>query len=140
MKLEFHGRVIKKGKAKGKALVSKEAITFLGGVDPKTGIIVERGHSLEGKSVKDKILVFPHGKGSTVGSYVLYEMKKNNTAPKAIINEECEPIIAVGVIIAEIPCVDRIPIEKIETDDLIIVNNEKVTVIKKSLTFLGSKN
>ena len=131
MKLEFHGRVIKKGKAKGKALVSKEAITFLGGVDPKTGIIVERGHSLEGKSVKDKILVFPHGKGSTVGSYVLYEMKKNNTAPKAIINEECEPIIAVGVIIAEIPCVDRIPIEKIETDDLIIVNNEKVTVIKK---------
>jgi len=131
MKLEFHGRVIKKGEAKGKALVSKEAITFLGGVDPKTGIIVERGHSLEGKSVKDKILVFPHGKGSTVGSYVLYEMKKNNTAPKAIINEECEPIIAVGVIIAEIPCVDRIPIEKIETDDLIIVNNEKVTVIKK---------
>ncbi|HDN83205.1 MAG TPA: DUF126 domain-containing protein [Candidatus Altiarchaeales archaeon] len=131
MKLEFHGRVIKKGKAKGKALVSKEAITFLGGVDPKTGIIVEKGHSLEGKSVKDKILVFPHGKGSTVGSYVLYEMKKNNTAPKAIINEECEPIIAVGAIIAEIPCVDRIPIEKIETDDLIIVNNEKVTVIKK---------
>ncbi len=112
--MELKGRKIFAGFAKGEALVSGEGISFFGGVDPDTGIVVEKGHQLEGKSVAGKILVFPQGKGSTVGSYTLYQMKKNGVAPKAIINQECETIIAVGVIISEIPCVDSIDIKRIK--------------------------
>ena len=126
MKLE--GRIIKYGEVEGEAIVSTEPIGFLGGVDPDNGIVIEKGQSLEGKSIKGKVLVFPTGKGSTVGSYVLYRMKKNNVAPLAIINEECEPIVAVGAIISDIPCVDKIEINKIKTGDKIKIEGEKVTV------------
>ena len=105
--MEIKARPISRGKAVGKAMVSAEPISFLGGVDPKTGIVREKGHPLKGRSVADKILVFPRGKGSTVGSYVLLGMKKNGVAPAAIVNLEAETIIAVGAIISEIPMVDK---------------------------------
>ena len=70
------GRMISPGKAKGVAIVSNEPIGFYGGFDIKTGIVIEKGHPLEGENVKDKILVFPCGKGSTVGSYVIYGLKE----------------------------------------------------------------
>ena len=122
------GRVICEGKAEGEALVTSQPISFFGGVDPKTGIVVEKGHELEGKCVKDKILVFPTGKGSTVGSYVIYQLKKNGVAPKAIINQECETIVAVGSIISNIPCVDRIDISKIKTGNRVRVNGKMVYI------------
>ena len=107
------GRVIFEGKAEGTALVSPSPMSFYGGVNPDTGEIVERGSELAGESVKGKVLVFPHGKGSTVGSYVLYRLKKNGAAPAAIVNEKCETIVAVGAIISEIPCVDMVDVGKI---------------------------
>lgn len=88
-------------------LVTSEGISFLSGVDPETGVVIEQGHPLEGQSIAGKVLAFPHGKGSTVGSYIIYALKRNNAAPVAIINTEAEPIIAVGAIIAEIPMVDQ---------------------------------
>jgi predicted aconitase with swiveling domain len=102
------GRKISGGTAEGLALVSHEPISFFGGVNPNTGVVTEKGHGLEGTTVKDRVLVFPHGKGSTVGSYTLYRMKKNGVAPCAIINVECEPIVAVGAIISEIPALDML--------------------------------
>jgi len=122
------GRVICEGKAEGEALVTSQPISFFGGVDPRTGIVVEKSHELEGKCVKDKILVFPTGKGSTVGSYVIYQLKKNRVAPKAIINQECETIVAVGSIISNIPCVDRIDISKIKTGNRVRVNGKMVYI------------
>jgi predicted aconitase with swiveling domain len=122
------GRKIYTGKASGEALVTIQGISFFGGVDPETGLVVEKGHSLEGQSVSGKILVFPTGKGSTVGSYTLYRLKKVNKAPAAIINRECETITAVGCIIAEIPCVDQIPIDRIENGRKLIVDGENGTV------------
>ena len=122
------GRLIKKGKVEGEAIVSTEPIGFFGGVDPETGIVIEKRHPLEGKNIKNKILVFPTGKGSTVGSYILYRLKKNNTAPIGIINEECETIVAVGAIISDIPCVDKIDISKIKTGDRIKIDEENVVV------------
>ncbi len=119
------GRSISPGKAEGEALVSKEPIGFYGGVDPRTGEVIEKGHELEGKNVKDKILVFPCGKGSTVGSYVIYGLKKNGVAPKAIVNRETETIVATGAILAGIPCVDGIDIDKIKTGDRIKVNADE---------------
>jgi len=108
------GRTIYPGSAEGEALVSQEPLGFYGGVDIKTGVVIEKGHELEGKCVKGRILVFPYGKGSTVGSYVIYGLKKNNVAPAAIINRETETIVATGAILAGIVCVDRVAIEEIE--------------------------
>ena len=124
------GRIIMKGKTQAEALVTSQPISFYGGVDPKTSQILEKGHELQGKLVKGKILVFPTGKGSTVGSYTLYRMKKNNTAPAGIINKDCETVVAVGAIISEIPCVDHIDISKISTGDFIQIENENVTIKK----------
>jgi predicted aconitase with swiveling domain len=128
------GRTISPGKVEGETLVSKEPIGFYGGVDAKTGIFIEKGHELEGQSVKGKILVFPCGKGSTVGSYVIYGLARNNQAPLAIVNKETETIVATGVILAGIPCVDRIPVERISTGDRLIVDASRgtVSITKKS--------
>ncbi len=99
-------RPISRGVASGPALLSAAPIGFLGGVDPQSGVVVERNHPLEGKSVSGTILVFPRGKGSTVGSYVMLQLAKGGRAPAAIINISAEPIIAVGAIISGIPMVD----------------------------------
>lgn len=122
------GRKVAKGSAEGEAIVSTEGISFYGGVEPETGNVVEKDHPLEGQSVKGKVLVFPTGKGSTVGSYALYDMKKRGNAPAAIINKEIETIVAVGAIISEIPCVDQIDIEKIKNGDRVKVNANEGTV------------
>ena len=118
----MRARTIYPGKVKGVALVSHEPIGFYGGIDMKTGIVIEKGHPLEGKSVKGKILVFPYGKGSTVGSYVIYGLKKNGVAPLGIINKETETIVATGVILAAIPCVDGVDIEKIKDGSIVEIN------------------
>ena len=113
--MQLHGRTIYKGTTRGETLVTSMGISFFGGVDPDTGVIVETGHELEGQSISGKVLVFPTGKGSTVGSYTLYRLKRNGVAPAAIVNAQCETITAVGCIIAEIPCVDQIPIDQLTT-------------------------
>ena len=122
------GRMISPGKTKGTAIVSKEPIGFYGGVDIKTGIVIEKNHPLEGKSIKNKILVFPCGKGSTVGSYVIYGLKKNGVAPSGIINKETETIVATGVILAGIPCVDQVDIENISDGDRVLLDADKAEV------------
>jgi predicted aconitase with swiveling domain len=98
---------ISKGKGKGKLLISNKPLSFLGGVDPKTGEVVDRNHDLNGENIKDRVLFIPGGKGSTVGSYVIFQLKKNSVAPKAIICINAEPIIATGAIMSNIPMVDR---------------------------------
>ena len=115
-------RKIAKGKASGELLVSNEPISFLGGVDPETGEVIDINHELKGQIIKDKILFIPGGKGSTVGSYVIFQMRKNNTAPKAIICLKAEPIIATGAIMSNIPMVDSPD----NTENL--VNGQKVEV------------
>lgn len=127
---ELQGRAIKAGKAAGLALVSSEPIGFLGGVDPDTGRVVEQGHPLAGQCVTGRVLVFPTGKGSTVGSYTLYRLAKAGTAPAAIINAESEAIVAVGAIIGEIPMVDQIDIKQIQTGDRIRVNGSRIVVVR----------
>jgi hypothetical protein len=126
------GRKIFKGKVMGEALVTGDDISFYGGCDPETGEIVEKGHHLEGKSISGKILVFPTGKGSTVGSYVLYALKKAGKAPLALINRITDPVVAVGCIISEIPAVDQIDIGKIETGQKVEVDadNGIVSIIE----------
>jgi len=96
------------GRASGPALVTVQAISFLGNVNPETGVVVDPAHELFGESIAGKVLVFPGGKGSTVGSYVIYQLKKRGLAPVAMINLVSEPIVAVGAVISGIPLVDRV--------------------------------
>jgi len=126
--MNWQGRKIYAGQAAGEALVSSMGISFFGGVDPESGMVVERDHELEGQSIAGKVLVFPTGKGSTVGSYTLYRLKRAGKAPAAIINSECETITAVGCIIAEIPCIDQVPINELRSGQWIKVDGERGTV------------
>ncbi len=122
------GRKVMSGKAEGEALVSTDAVSFYGGVDPVTGCVTEPGHCCCGESVTGKVFVFPTGKGSTVGSYVIYRMKKLGTAPAAIINMETESIIATGCVISDIPLVDKLdknPVDVIKTGEIVKVDADE---------------
>ena len=128
----LNGHKVAKGKAEGEALVSTQPISFMGGVNTQSGIIVEKGHCLEGISITQKILVFPVGKGSTVGSYRLYEMVRNKTQPKGIINLRADPVVAAGAIISDIPMIDRLdgnPLEVIKTGDNVEIDADRGTVM-----------
>jgi predicted aconitase with swiveling domain len=120
--------VINQGQAQGVALVSEATIGFLGGVDPDRGVVVEPGHPLQGQHIAGRVLVFPAGKGSTVGSYTLFRLAKNGLGPAAIINARSEAIVAVGAIMAGIPMVDLVDIGQIETGDRVTVDGAEVIV------------
>ena len=135
MAITIKGRTISKGYAEGEALVCRQPIGFNFGVDFETGVITEYNHELFGKSIKDKILLFPHGKGSTGGSYVVYQLAKNMTGPKAIINMTTETIIAVGAIMGGIPVIDSLeknPYDLISNGDRVKVDADQgVVTIQK---------
>jgi len=127
------GRGIVEGRCKARALVSTRPLGFLGGVDPKSGTVTEKDHDLLGKSIRNKVLCFPHGHGSTVGSYVLYSLARNNLAPKAIVNQTADPVVVVGAIIADIPMIVHVDITQIRTDDMLEVDscNGSVRILKR---------
>jgi len=126
--VELKGRPVVAGKARGVALVSKRPLSFLGGVDPESGVITERGHDVEGRSLRDVVFCFPHGHGSTVGSYVLYSLAKRGLGPRAIVNVEADPVVVVGAVIAGIPMVDQIDINLIRDGALVEVDGSEGTV------------
>jgi predicted aconitase with swiveling domain len=109
-------------------------MSFFGGVDLSNGRVVEHGSDILGHSLKGKVLVFPTGKGSTVGSYALYRLSKEGVGPSAIINSKCETIVAVGAIISEIPCVDLIDISRIRTGSRVRVEGNMVEVKEDEAT------
>jgi len=123
------------GYGEGEALVTHEPICFYL-TDPKTGIVRERGHELEGKSVANKVLVFPSGKASSVVQIDgLFKLMSNKVAPKAMIVKDVETVLIVSAVIAEVPLVDRLeedPFKVIRTGDFVRVDADggKVTIIK----------
>ena len=124
----LRGRKVMGGRAEAEALVSAEPVSFYGGVNPVTGCVTEPGHCCCGENITGKVFVFPRGKGSTVGSYVIYRMKKLGTAPAAIINSETEAIIATGCVISDIPLVDKLdrdPLTAIRTGVRVRVDADK---------------
>lgn len=127
--IHLSGRQISRGVGSGKALVLDSNLSFLGGVDPESGRIKDKGTGAYNRSVRNKVLVFPQGKGSTVGSYVIYGLKVNGKAPAAIVNQKTETIVATGAILAKIPLVDEVDIEVIRTGDRVTVDGDKGEVI-----------
>jgi predicted aconitase with swiveling domain len=104
------------------------ALGFLGGVDPETAVVIEAGHPLCGRSIAGRVLVFPTGKGSTVGSYTLYRLARKGLAPAGIINARSEAIVAVGAIISGIPMVDLIDISRIHSGESVEIDGEDVQI------------
>ena len=121
--MEIKCHKVASGCASGPALVTKDAISFLGNVDARTGMVVDPAHELFDQCIAGKVLIFPGGKGSTVGSYVIYQLKKRDLAPVAMINIHSEPIVAVGAIISGIPLVDRV------TDEVLNINDDTTIVV-----------
>ena len=98
-------KVLVSGKVHGIILKSNDPINFLGTVDKKTGIISDKNHDLFEKSLKDSILVFPSGVGSSVGAYTIYSIKSNNVAPRAMICQKADLTVATGCALANIPLI-----------------------------------
>lgn len=123
--MRFEGRSISPGKAKGVVVKLNEPLSFLGGVDGSTGDI----RVGNGGNVAGKVLVFPKGKGSTVGSFVMYDLMVHGKAPAAVINESAETIVATGAVISSIPMIDSIPsIDIFEDGDVVTVDASAGTV------------
>ena len=132
--MRLSGRGVSPGRAEGVALVDAKAMSFLGGVDRESGAVVDPASDLTGETLAGRILVFPHGKGSTVGSYVLYGLVKRGRGPLAIVNERAEAIVAAGAILGSIPLVDGIPVPVIRTGDRAIVDGDAGTVDLPGIT------
>jgi predicted aconitase with swiveling domain len=98
-------KIIVRGRAQGKILKTNMPINFLGSVDKKTGIIGDSRHELAGKSIKNSILVFPHGVGSSVGAYTIYSLKSNGSAPHAMLCKKADLTVASGCALGNIPLV-----------------------------------
>ena len=112
-------KILVSGKVQGIVLKSEKPINFLGTVDKKTGIISDKNHDLFKKSIKDTILVFPSGVGSSVGAYTIYSIKSNNTAPLAMICQKADLTVVTGCALANIP--------------LIIITDEEFSSIKNGM-------
>ncbi len=98
-------KVIVRGRSQGKILKTNMPINFLGSVDKKTGVINDSRHELAGKSIKNSILVFPHGVGSSVGAYTIYSLKSSGSAPYAMICKKVDLTVASGCALGNIPLV-----------------------------------
>jgi len=129
MAITLKGKAVIPGAVDGKAIVSKEPLSFWGGVNPDTGEVIDRRHDCSGKMLADTIFVFPNGKGSSTGSAVLMECAKNHVAPAAIINSKLEPILALGAVIVEVLYQKTIPMVVLSEEDLgKIQENDHVSV------------
>lgn len=118
-------RSIAPGRASSTAIVSTAPFSFVGGADPTTGRILDATTGREGERFGGRVFAFPHGKGSTVGSYVLYGLVKRRRGPVAIVNARAETIVAVGAILGGIPMVDRVDVLGIRTGDRVVVDADR---------------
>jgi predicted aconitase with swiveling domain len=125
------GRCVVPGVAEGEALVTRERISGWGGVDPRTGTIVETRHELRGQSFAGKVLVFPGAKGSSGWSAQFHTARVMGTAPAAwLFNDMCTKV-ALGTVVSHSPSMtsfDRDPLEVIQTGDWVRVDADAGTV------------
>ncbi|MHA2357359.1 MAG: aconitase X swivel domain-containing protein [Candidatus Heimdallarchaeaceae archaeon] len=131
---ELTVRSIVEGEIEGEIIVSPIEISFLGGIDPETGIIIDSENPIKGQSIVNKIFVFPKSKGSTVGSYIIYGLKVNDVAPLALVANEAETIVIAGAILADIPLVDQPNediIQLVKTGDVLKIDTKRNKLIIK---------
>ena len=126
------GRPIVAGSAEGTALVSREPLSFWGGISPKTGEVIDRRHELSGTSVTGKVFVFPTGRGSSTSSAVLMQSIKTGVAPAAIINLSVDPILALGSIVSDELYHRAVPIVVLRQEDFLSIRQDDYLVVEAS--------
>ncbi len=136
-KIVIHGRKVYAGKAAGEALVSKDGIGTFGSLDERTGIVTERNHAIYGKCIKDTILVFPYGKGSSAWGKAFHNLRTKKCTPKAMLIGHIDSKTALGAVTSRVPVItdfDKDPLSIIETGDWVEVDADEgiVTVTKKA--------
>ena len=136
-KIVLRGRKVVGGVAEGEALVTRERISGWGGIDPRTGTVVETRHELRGKSFAGKVLVFPGAKGSSGWSAQFHVARLAGAAPVAMVFNEMTTKIALGAVVTHAPSVtelDQDPLQVIETGDWVRVDGDRgiVEVTKRS--------
>ena len=124
-------KVIVQGRVKGTVLKTTNPINFLGAVDKKTGVIHDQKYDIFEKSIKDSILVFPHGIGSSVGAYTIYSLKSYESAPLAMICKKADLTVASGCALANIPMivVSKEQFDSIENGKEVEINTESTTIL-----------
>ena len=123
------GKAIVPGSARGKAIVSTRSISFWGGLNPRTGEIIDHRHDRSGTIISGEIFVFPQGKGSSTGSAVLMESIKAGTAPAAIINTKVDPVLALGAIVADEMYHKTVPVIVLSREDFDSINEGDYLVV-----------
>lgn len=118
----LEARRIAPGRAEATALVCRTPFSFVGGVDPGTGEVLDEASACHGERLRGRAFAFPHGKGSTVASYVIYGLAKRGLGPAAIVNERADAIVAVGAILGGLPMVDRVDLGALLTGDRVVVD------------------
>ncbi|CDZ28942.1 aconitase X swivel domain-containing protein [Neorhizobium galegae] len=136
--IELRGRKVVAGRAEGEALVTTETISGWGGINERTGTVIERRHEMRGVSFAGKILVFPGAKGSSGWSAYFHMTRLNGVQPAAMIFTRMTTKIALGAVVTRVPAItelDQDPLSVIETGDWVVVDADAgtVTVTKKSL-------
>ena len=134
------GRAVVAGSAEGTALVSKEPLSFWGGLSPHTGEIIDRRHDCSGRVVTDRIFVFPRGKGSSTSSATLMESIKTGVAPAAIVNLKVDPILALGSIVSDELYNKAVPIVVLDEQDFYsIKEGDRLTIESDGKVLVSSK-
>ncbi len=123
--MRLKARRISPGRAEGTALVAVAPFSFVGGADPSTGALLDATAQPSGERLSGRVFAFPHGKGSTVGSYVLYGLSKRGAGPAAVVNERAETIVAAGAILGGIPMVDEVDLGALATGDRVVVDADR---------------
>jgi predicted aconitase with swiveling domain len=95
----------------GEILITPRRISFLGDIDQQTGTIVGSDHDIQGETIKDKIFIFPEGRGSTVGSNVIYGLAKQGFAPKLLVTHRAELITISGAVYGQIPMASQLSLD-----------------------------
>jgi predicted aconitase with swiveling domain len=129
--MKLQGRVINGGKVKAEAVVLDVPFSFIGDFDPDTGKLTIEGHALYGKSLANKVLVCPTGKGGTIAPFIAYQALQKGNAPAAILCEKAEPLLCESAIAINIPILDSFdnnPVKMIKTGQVIVIDRDEVIV------------
>src|SRR2546422_8296396 len=126
--MRLRARGIVPGRASGTAITSLAPFSFVGGVDPANGSILDHATGIAGERLEGRVFAFPTGKGSTVGSYILYGLRKRGHGPAAIVNRRADAVVAVGATLAGIPMVDRVDVGGLRKGDRMVVDGGRGTV------------
>ena len=126
--MRLKARAISLGTAEGTALVDLAPFSFVGGADPATGTVLDDATGFRGERLTGRVFAFPHGKGSTVGSYVLYGLAKRGLGPAALVVERAEALVATGAILAGLPMEDGVDLGALASGVRVIVDADRGTV------------